>query len=163
MKLAAHVSLLAFTATVLATFNASAMYDPSLGRWINRDPLCDQASIPARYVKQHARPVHVVAAFVKTFESHGEPNPYAFVLNNPPNNIDWLGLDACGRDECKNYPPGVLRFICKHTPCGARSNCIRSCLLQYWDQGNKRKYSCGIIPAHGSCWLGCALDPGFEP
>jgi RHS repeat-associated protein len=138
-------------------------YDPSLQRWINRDPLGDEASGGAYYVLHHARPTVVVSAFLRTFEAYGEANTYGFVLNNPVNAIDWLGLDGCGKDECNDYPPGVLRFICKHTPCDARSNCIRACLLEYWDQGKKKKYSCGLIAAHGSCWLGCALNPGFEP
>jgi hypothetical protein len=141
---------------------ASAYYDPGVQRWINRDPLGDGASGASYYVQHHARPPESVSTLLRAFESHGEANLYTFVLNSSVNSIDWLGLDDCGKSECNQYPPGALRFICLHTPCDPWSNCVRACLLNYWDP-NKKQYCPGLVKAHISCWAGCALDRGFDP
>jgi uncharacterized protein RhaS with RHS repeats len=53
---------------VLLGREAQAFYNPSAGRWLNRDPIGEK----------------------------GGRNLYAFVANRPPNAIDWLGLCKVG-------------------------------------------------------------------
>jgi RHS repeat-associated protein len=62
------------------------MYDPTLGRWLAPDPIAGDASDP------------------------GSLNRYAYVLNNPVNFIDPLGLDTCtyGPTGPVNCPPTTI-------------------------------------------------------
>jgi hypothetical protein len=62
-KLASSLALLVFLS---ATHLASAFYDPSLGRWLNRDPI----------------------------EEEGGSNLYVSVENNPANRVDPFGLQS---------------------------------------------------------------------
>jgi len=60
------MSLAAALLAVTLVQNAQAFYNPSTGRWLNRDPI----------------------------EELDGPNLYAFVHNNPANQLDALGLQA---------------------------------------------------------------------
>ena len=60
--------LLALLLLLWAAQTASAFYDPSTQRWINRDPV----------------------------EEEGGPNLYEFAGNNPINQVDLFGLDFRG-------------------------------------------------------------------
>ena len=75
-KLASSLGLLAFLS---ATQLASAFYDPSLGRWLNRDPIGER----------------------------GGHNLYSFVRNSPVIFFDHYGLQSRGRvrDRVTYLPP----------------------------------------------------------
>lgn len=62
---------LAVVTGIFGIQSASGFYDPNLGRWINRDPIGEQASI----------------------------NLYMYVENTPVCNVDALGLDILPRNS----------------------------------------------------------------
>lgn len=85
MKPIAYVRLLAFALVPLSTFTASAMYDPSLGRWINRDPLGEPGFHAIRRVAEgKTRPGRLTVGA----ELIAGPNLYWFVGNRPINVTD---------------------------------------------------------------------------
>jgi hypothetical protein len=86
MKLLTRVSLLTFTLIVLGTFTASAMYDPSLGRWINRDPVTENGFIVVSRANTVALRPQLRWGALK--------RDYIFVGNNPNVYIDPFGLDV---------------------------------------------------------------------
>jgi len=76
-------SSLALWVLLSATHLASAFYDPSLGRWVNRDPIKELGHFALRYR-------HSVQIGIK------EKNSYTFVKNSPIDRVDTLGLDDRG-------------------------------------------------------------------
>jgi len=75
---------------------ASAFYDPSLGRWINRDPLGDAMSIPTeRFAETRATAGELLTAYwTAPYEPIIGPNLHLFLANNPGNFIDPYGLSS---------------------------------------------------------------------
>jgi len=141
---------------------ASAYYDPGVQRWPNRDPLGDLASGASRYLQRRIKPATFASILITCYESHGEGNLYAYVLNDPIDLTDALGLDACGYSECSVYPShSIERYVCLHTPCNAWANCVRACLQDNWDPCNN-KYKSGLFGSHARCFAACALDTGYE-
>ncbi len=69
------------TAVLLSMTSAKAFYDPSIGRWVNRDPLGDEGFKVTKdvFLTQNRR--------IKT-----ELTLYPFVSNDPINRFDPLGL-----------------------------------------------------------------------
>lgn len=74
---AMHKSVLIITATLVVATDANA------GRWLSRDPIQEGAG----FVQRDPRPQLDFAP-----RQRNEPNLYAFVLNDPVNQIDFLGL-----------------------------------------------------------------------
>jgi RHS repeat-associated protein len=72
----------------------SAWYDPSLQRWINRDPIGEPGFETTR------RPL--------VNEYADGPNLYAFVLNGPLNEVDYCGLSPGG----PYHPPSGVSLSC---------------------------------------------------
>jgi hypothetical protein len=85
-------------------------YDPSVGRWISKDPIL--------------------------FEG-GQANIYVYVNNDPLNNVDEQGtgpldfascllqgfsLDQCLNDEHERFCDGPLGFLCKDSPAPGNDN-----------------------------------------
>ena len=97
---------------------ASAFYDPSLGRWINRDPITENG------FRMLSKP--------QSFSRSGELNLYAFVKNQPIGELDPLGLKiwVCSR-KVQGFPfVGNHGYLWddtgKNAPCGKRgSSCFR--------------------------------------
>jgi hypothetical protein len=98
MKSKINSACVLVTFAILFTANiASAFYNPSLGRWANRDPLGDIASLPL-----------MTASIAPSFESDGDGetsdeeffdtwidinrNLYGAMGNNPINSFDSFGL-----------------------------------------------------------------------
>src|SRR5262245_50346901 len=88
---------------------ASAFYDPSLSRWINRDPIGDEV-----FMHQNASAPSSLAKILLRYESLG--NPYQFVHNHPSNGIDpngqneiaigtGVGGALVGIGMCLSWPP----------------------------------------------------------
>ena len=67
-------------------------YDPSLQRWINRDPLGEEGSL---VVRAGQRALYLVPEL----QTWGEENLFHFVKNDPLSRVDYLGLQMVG-------PPG---------------------------------------------------------
>jgi len=76
-------SVLAITGIAISIGNAHA------GRWLSRDPIQDGAG----FVQRDAMPE---MDFAPMQQNRPEPNLYAFVLNDPLNQIDPLGLLTVG-------------------------------------------------------------------
>lgn len=172
-------------------------YSPTLGRWLNRDPLGESPNFAAQ-------------GFVTEFPS---TNLYSYVSNNPVNFGDTLGLQSIDESNVPlfwegtplvwpsafpypgysgagvpqglglgwdvPYGPNVEAWYGNGTWLGLKlssvseffgdyvvSNCIRGCLLSFWDpiQG-AYVVGCGpsILPfggalsAHGLCFADCLL------
>ncbi len=110
-------------------------YNPELGRWVNRDPIKDIAfdmvfgmneSVPLDY------PSDLDLASGLDVPEGYDP-PYVFVLNNPANLVDELGLAPCSgprstpisRRRCQT---ARIRRQCRRDPCGdARCVYFNSC------------------------------------
>jgi hypothetical protein len=83
MKLYQQISKLTFLLALLALTAEpiSAFYDPSGGRWINRDPLVDTGFAL----------LHGFSGIPLT----DGPNLYAFIQNSPTLHYDLFGLASC--------------------------------------------------------------------
>ncbi len=69
--------------------SSHAFYNPSTGRWLNRDPLGEEGFTAAAHSSRVVR----AEASVKP------PSQYDFVANVPVRNFDFLGLSC--KDPCK--------------------------------------------------------------
>jgi len=72
------VSSLVLLAFLSVTQFASAFYDPSLGRWLNREPLSDFRSL--------------VNSGIEVLNVSAELNLFQFVRNEPNQSVDRWGL-----------------------------------------------------------------------
>lgn len=139
MKPIAYVRLLAFALVPLSTFTASAMYDPSLGRWINRDPLGEPGFHAIRRVAEgKTRPGRLTVGA----ELIAGPNLYWFVGNRPINVTDPLGLQGYGNPvsgpngpvgPSSPYVPGgpyyPNGYLYTPPPPSPFESCMNRCLL----------------------------------
>src|SRR5262245_1272612 len=69
-------------ALFMLTQIAHAFYDPSLGRWINRDPIGERG--------------FGAVARLSTSSFYDDPNPYLFIRNEPVSLYDAFGLKKAG-------------------------------------------------------------------
>lgn len=106
---------LVVTAVLLSIISAKAFYDPSIGRWVNRDPLGDIAS-----------PVNKIYLDGDVGEMLEGPNLYAFVRNNPVDNADPFGL-ACGSGWNDVIFPDKAPGFDFTKPCQNHDNCYDNC------------------------------------
>ena len=97
-KMKRSVCFLALLGLTWLPHLASAHYDPSLQRWINRDPIGE-----AGFEKLRGR----VAA-----GSAAGANSYAYILNNPVNEVDPLGLQIVAPPPPVVVNPVVPTFVC---------------------------------------------------
>jgi len=94
-------------------------YSPTLGRWLNRDPLGEPGfNVIRRVAEGKTKPGRLTVGA----ELIAGPNLYEFVVNAPVGNIDPLGLDLF-----LPYPgfPGPFQ------PPGS-SSCPKRCCIYYW-------------------------------
>jgi hypothetical protein len=137
---------LAALAFVAATQVASAFYDPSVGRWINRDPLGERGFGAVSRVAAPAAPDETGAPAARWYGAGrsallGEASAFLFVGNAPLSSIDPLGLFwGCSQDPCcivcwkvqHGYPTGgggCLYSVDKldlMKPLGSGSGCCPS-------------------------------------
>jgi hypothetical protein len=100
-KLIILLALLALSAQ-----SVSAFYDPSLGRWISRDPL----------------------------QERGEINQFRFCLNSPHNNSDPLGL-ICVQSAICIFTPPQIRWTTKNDSCptgySVSYTCYYTCVVLF--------------------------------
>jgi len=79
-----------FPALLLALVStANAFYDPTTGRWLNRDPLGDEAFLMQQ---MQGKPFEEQVRL----QEESFKNPYRFVDNDPVNKFDPLGLAVVG-------------------------------------------------------------------
>lgn len=89
-------------------------FDPDIGRWLSRDPAQDPLL-------------------------DAETNLFCYVLNNPVNAIDPLGL----RTYCGNGKPPILEHDCKERAGGVYLFCLRETSeLEPGDYRNYRREKC---------------------
>jgi RHS repeat-associated protein len=145
-------SLILF-ALLSVTQLASAFYDPSLGRWLTRDPLGEPGFEAPRRRMGNAL---------------GDgPNSYAFVGQNPVSRLDALGLAPVPQDaeECfvahPLYPddPACDKYGSKEY-LGASLSCFCKCplLRDWWSIYVRGCLSCmdgkgvPVEDAHAACY-----------
>jgi RHS repeat-associated protein len=155
-------SSLTLVILLAATHLASAFYDPSLGRWLNRDPIGDSGFDA---IRAHASSLLV--------DDH---NRHRFVSNNPINNNDYLGLAAVPAGTCSGATPlnndsaecdkygdrtylgAKLKCFCQCAANDPWSTFVRGCLRCMDENG----YSDG--DAHDHCYsLADSAYPGTKP
>ncbi len=71
------------TAVLFSMTSAKAFYDPSIGRWVNRDPLGEGRGSSA-----------MMENVIGPFELFNGGNLYHFVYNDPVTQVDVWGLDV---------------------------------------------------------------------
>ncbi|MBU6454169.1 MAG: RHS repeat-associated core domain-containing protein [Cyanobacteria bacterium REEB67] len=117
----------------LATFRA---YSPTLGRWINRDPIHDltfKMRPLGPKVEDPSVMVMAAASGPRISKRPRELNDYAYVGNSPVNWRDASGLAIGGFPQPSGKSPPV------GTPGWTRDDCVRWCFLNtgnwddYWD------------------------------
>lgn len=109
--------------TLVAIHSASAFYDASLGRWINRDPIKEEGGI----------------------------NLYGFVLNDPINAVDSDGLDIIREGGKALAGPGELCTDknCDKDKCNKQARRLPE---DGWeDEVKKKKNPWRDVPAPGKC------------
>jgi hypothetical protein len=97
----------ALSIILISPFPASAYYNPSTGRWLNRDPLTDEAFCKLPFCKQ-PRLARAALGQSSPFQLAGNKsssaalaiareaaNPHLFVGNAALSSIDILGLKPC--------------------------------------------------------------------
>jgi hypothetical protein len=107
MKLEIAIGSALFVA-LWAAQTASAWYDPTTGRWLNRDPIGEPGfqvlqavqtptAASGRWINRNPGGEAAAVTFSPQVD---DPNLYTFVMNNPVSTIDLLGLKLwkCTRD-----------------------------------------------------------------
>jgi hypothetical protein len=161
-------------ATVIVGIPARAFYDPSAQRWINRDPLSDQAALLAmRSLPKALIGAHLNGVKVEMIEG---ADPYAFVGKNPVSYIDPFGRERvqepgftkpggiggdigpmCGIlwDCGKHVPEDLWNCIPKFLPC-SKNACQLMAQGRLTSCMSAIPYSCEEFIAGGAiAWLGC--------
>jgi hypothetical protein len=131
---------LAILATLMMVDSALAYYSPSLGRFINRDPIAEPGAMLVRQLPSGG-------AFIpRDPASSDEPHTYAYVYNDPVRRIDPLGLCGCNKEDCNKklqqalQDPRIQKMIAeakklKHwwgMPCFGRVRCTCLCGEGVW-------------------------------
>jgi len=105
---------------VLVVHSVNAFYDPSLGRWLNRDPLGD-AGHPSYYAAPDRNLIREPTNPPETWQG---PNLYQFVKNDTLNSTDPDGRLCLGMGVCRLTSPFrgatctfTCRDICLIPPC----------------------------------------------
>jgi RHS repeat-associated protein len=116
-------------------------YNPSLGRWISRDPIGSGSIIKLKNRRELTlKPTVLIDPTVPEFVSKGA-NLYAYIGNDPTNKIDTLGLFA-------SNPNGGGR----PNTCDMRKDC--------WPPGIKPG-SAGCLVAERTCEICCSTNEVF--
>lgn len=103
---------------------ATAYYDPGVQRWINRDPVADEASVVTLVIgterdqnsNPHVQETIEIQRFRSPVESFAKINVnlVGFVSNDPLSLCDLMGLFAPCRYLCTRISTLVPIFICVH-------------------------------------------------
>jgi hypothetical protein len=92
MKQYATMALLAML--TFSTHEAQAFYNPQTGRWLNRDPIGEEAFRRDALNRELSMENRIRASQAKVFENQ-EHLVYVFVGNDGLDNLDFLGLKPC--------------------------------------------------------------------
>jgi len=159
---------LVITALVFSTPAATGFCDPSIGRWIQRDPIAEPGAAKLRYSRARwfedaSEPsVAAISSRVKYFQQNLKKPLYTFVLNNPADRIDPVGLDSPGCDGVPGFVESACLLECcaEHDQCFRDHHCTARSWLLIWCPWSR----CGgcnrsVI----SCALGCIGDSTDDP
>lgn len=117
-----------------AAHQVGAYYDPSVQRWINRDPLEESGAMIIRYTHERSENNATTFPFnhasLHEVEKDNSPS-YTFVFNNPVTGFDPKGLDCPG---CDGIPaifesPAVLECCALHDRCYDVNRCTAASWL----------------------------------
>jgi hypothetical protein len=118
--------LWAITLALLASVQlTSAFYDPTVQRWINRDPLVDDG-------------FKLLGARGPFWESHA-PNSFTFVANGPMSHIDPLGLYLWGKNCSSTDKSKIQAALAARCVQAKRNNCFR-CFSNKLTRGELNKF-----------------------
>ncbi len=123
--------LLALLLSLFTGQQVHAFYNPTTGRWLNRDPIGEPG-----FEMQRGKKASAIA---------GGPNRHLFVKNSPIAQWDYLGLDNPGCD--------IPYF--DSTPGGALRDCLLRCCAQHdhcFFTRNGREPN-GNRPCRSSSWF----------
>ena len=174
------VALTALT-LIAATQTSLAMYDPSLQRWINRDPIEEEGfqilqkvgsdgTISENGVKLFQSAVEGLLLAPDLNTSTSGENLYTSIRNNSINHIDFFGLADCpcasapplpaNSPVCDKYGdekyPGTacsLKCFCKCAGDSAWAQKVRACLACEHDKGTDTR------KAHKECYKAAGSAP----
>jgi hypothetical protein len=160
--------------TLISRQAATAHYDPSLHRWINRDPLGERGFEVLRRVVPAQDSRRATEILQSIFQGTGIPsssgpvswggnNLFTFVRNDPVGYVDLLGLSRCpctmaasvpdSSPQCDNYGNATypntsisLRCFCKCAGNSPWSQQVRGCLAcAFADKMD-------VVAAHKMCY-----------
>ena len=144
--------------------DVSAFYNPTTGKWLNRDPIEEEG---AKLFRGN-----------RTSALVGGPNSYLFVESNPISHWDYLGLDNPGCDipffdsspNDSRLHDCLLRCCAQHDHCyftrnGRAPNGDRPCRARSWLVVWNPCSPCGgcnrqALGCYGACLLGGGPDDG---
>jgi len=104
----------AITLLFAGTHQVSAFYNPSAGRWLNRDPIQETAFENAFQSTESPPDAAGLALFLPAFidRTFGE-NLYAFLRNEPVSSVDYLGL-LKGSQQTRTIPDCAIEIYAGH-------------------------------------------------
>jgi hypothetical protein len=143
------------------TQSARAWYDPSTGRWLTRDPIGEPGFQVLRRAATTPQPEGALSSPTRWIhrDSRENENRYLFVLNDPVNEIDYLGLATVPEGTCADAKPlkndssecdkygdklylgASLKCFCKCAPNDDWSQKVRGCLRCMTEKGYSDKES----------------------
>ncbi len=120
---------------------------PRVGTWLTRDPIGYQGGVSLSWY----------AANNPTTQA----DPSGLRAQKPPN----TGKPTRSGAACNAYNCNAcLKAICNHAGNGSWAQCVRGCLLAYWNPATCSYSSGGGGPeAHALCWIACGPDVGDPP
>ncbi len=141
--------LLYFDETV-KHYNYFRDYDPSLGRYVESDPVGLKGGINTYG--------YVGGKSLLLIDPRGLDNP-GMGAYGPAWSLPWDIGYSPSFANCSHYPPG-LRDICLGSGNSPNMNCARKCLAVYYRGiGSLIDGAFWVIPQHPVCWLECKTPP----
>ena len=138
--------LLALSVLLWTVQTASAFYEPSLQRWLNRDPIGQSGF---EIVRASPSGPSVVFAEVEEW-----PNLYCFVHNNPVSHQDMWGLKLTPQD-CQNFLKDCYQDIGRLFGVGAATGAGKGTCVAGVALAAGKRYGSGVgktVAGVGSLW-----------
>ncbi len=135
--------------------NRNRFYHAPLGRWINRDPSDYRGSEWNLYEYVKSRPLG-------STDPTGLVPCAPFPLGCPPSPANCSHYNAVStwwKPVCKCIAGDETR-VCRWTPNGPWSNCVRACLQRCNVAVSWMGCTVSFPFCHGACFSSCTVNPG---